>query len=128
MWQPKDLFRNGLQIWEFQIDSEFSIILNFPKLQKWHNKYQSWPCHQLGHARIGWRITVQQKLPKSYFQTQFSMLKINLIFQKKISSKNINLGDHFFVKTIFSRFNFWTNILSKIMPNFWWTDIPCRIL
>ena len=43
------------------------------------------------------------------------------IFQKK----NINLGDKFFlVKAHFSGLNFWTTLLSKIMPNFWWTGIP----
>ena len=30
------------------------------------------------------------------------------------------------LKTLFSRFNFWTTLFSKIMPNFWWTDIPSR--
>ena len=38
-----------------------------------------------------------QKVPKLYFQSQFSMSKINWIF----SSKNINLGDHFLLKTFF---------------------------
>ena len=39
---------------------------------------------------------VRQKVPKSYFQSQFSMSKINGIFSKtKNSFKNINLGDHF---------------------------------
>ena len=44
---------------------------------------------------------VRQKVPKSYFQRQFSMSKINEIFSKKNSFKNINLGDHFFKKTFF---------------------------
>ena len=57
-------------------------------------------------------------MPKLYFQSQFSMSKINQIFSKKISSKNINLGDHFLLKTFFSRLNFWTTLLSKIRPNF----------
>ena len=35
-----------------------------------------------------------QKVPKSYFQNQFSMSKIDGIFSKK-KFKNINLGDHF---------------------------------
>ena len=42
--------------------------------------------------------SVRQKVPKSYFQSQFSVSKINGIFSKKKSFKNINLGDHFFVK------------------------------
>ena len=36
-------------------------------------------------------------------------------------------GFNFLVKTFFSRLNFWTTLLSRIMPNFWWTDIPHRI-
>ena len=39
-------------------------------------------------------------------------------FQKKNSSKNINLGEHFLLNTFFSRLNFWTTLLSKIRPNF----------
>ena len=38
---------------------------------------------------------VCQKVPKSYFQSQFSMSKIDGIFSKKKSIQNINLGDHF---------------------------------
>ena len=38
-------------------------------------------------------MTVCQKVPKSYFQSQFWMSKINQIFsKKKILSQNINLG------------------------------------
>ena len=44
---------------------------------------------------ILWWIMVRQKVPKSYFQSQFSMSKIDGIFSKKKSFKNINLGDHF---------------------------------
>ena len=47
-------------------------------------------------------------------------------FQKKILSKNINLGNHFLVKTFFSKLNFWTTLLSKITPNFWQTLITRR--
>ena len=59
-----------------------------------------------------------QKVPKLYFQSQFSMSKINRNFSKKKSSKNINLGEHFLLNTFFSRLNFWTTLLSKIRPNF----------
>ena len=38
---------------------------------------------------------VCQKVPKWYFQGQFSMSKIDGIFSKKKSFKNINLGDNF---------------------------------
>ena len=40
-------------------------------------------------------IMVYQKVPKLYFQSQFSMSKIKGVFQKRKSFKNINLGDHF---------------------------------
>ena len=39
-------------------------------------------------------------------------------FKNKIFSKNINLRDHFLVNTFFLKLNFWTTLLSKIMPNF----------
>ena len=44
---------------------------------------------------------VCQKVPKSYFQSQFSMSKIDGIFSKKKSFKNINLGDNFLKKHFF---------------------------
>ena len=72
---------------------------------------------------IQW-ITIRQKVPKSYFQSWFSMSKIDGIILIFFSLMNINLGDHFFLKTFFSNFNFWTILFSKIMPNFWWTVIP----
>ena len=37
---------------------------------------------------------VHQKVPKLYFQSQFSMSKIDGIFSKKNPFKNIHLGDH----------------------------------
>ena len=40
---------------------------------------------------------VHQKVQKSYFQSQ----KSTEFFQKKKWFKNINLGDHFFVKVFF---------------------------
>ena len=48
-------------------------------------------------------MTVCQKVPKLYFQSQFWMSKIDQIFSKKKLSKNINLGDHYFLKTFTSR-------------------------
>ena len=42
-----------------------------------------------------------QKVPKSYFQSQCCMSKIDGTFSKKKSFKSINLGDHFFVNNIF---------------------------
>ena len=43
---------------------------------------------------------VCQKVPKLYFQSQFSMSKIDRIFSKKKSFKNINLRDHFWKKSV----------------------------
>ena len=42
-----------------------------------------------------------KKVPKSYFQSQFFMSKMDGIFSKKKLSKNINLGDRFLVKSKF---------------------------
>ena len=42
----------------------------------------------------------RQKMPKSDFQSQFSMSKIVRIFLKKFSLKNINLGALFLVLLI----------------------------
>ena len=51
-------------------------------------------------------MTVCQKVQKSYFQGQFWMSKNNRIFSKKKLSKNINLGDHYLLKTFFTKLNF----------------------
>ena len=61
------------------------------------------------------------------FETIIFVMNIIESFFKRILSKKINLGDHFLVKTFFSRPNFWTTLLSKVAPNFWRTDIPHRI-
>ena len=65
-----------------------------------------------------------QKVPKLYFQSQFSMSKINRNFSKKKFIKEYQFRRTFFVKKFFSRLNFWTSLLSRFFPNFWWTDIP----
>ena len=70
-------------------------------------------------------IMVCQKVLKSY--SNFSMSKINGIFSKKKSSKNINFGDYLCKKHIFSHSIFWTTLFSKTMSNFWRTGAP-RIL
>ena len=49
-------------------------------------------------------MTVRQNVPKSYFQSQFWTSKINQIFSKKKLSKNINLGDHYLLKTFLTQF------------------------
>ena len=68
---------------------------------------------------------VCQKVPKSYFQSQFSVSKINRIFSKIKIIWEYQFRRPFFVKkNIFSNFNFWTTLFSKIMPNFWRTGAP----
>ena len=64
-------------------------------------------CHQEKIFKKILRVmTVCQKVPKSYFQSQFWMSKIDRIFSKKNLSKNINLGDHYLLNTFFSKLNF----------------------
>ena len=46
-------------------------------------------------------MTACQKVPKLYFQSQFWMSKINRFLKEKKISKNINLGDHYLLKTFF---------------------------
>ena len=60
---------------------------------------------------------VRQKVQKLYFQSQFSMSKINRIFSKENSFKNINSADHFLLFFFFFKFK----------PNLLRTDAP-RIL
>ena len=61
-------------------------------------------------------MTVHRKVPKR-------TLKFDLLCQK--SSEFFHLGNHFLLKTLFSSFNFWTTLFSKIMPNFWRTVSHC---
>ena len=64
-------------------------------------------------------MTVRQKVPKSYFQSQFWMSKINRIFSKKILSQNINLGDHYLLKTfIFQNSTFEPLYFLRLRPIF----------
>ena len=60
-----------------------------------------------------------QKWPKSDFQSQFFMSKIIRIFLNFFSFKNMNLGEHFLLLKVFHNFEFWINLFSKMMPNFW---------
>ena len=69
-------------------------------------------------------ITLCQKVPKFYFQI-FNVKNQLIFLKKKIQKYQFRLPFH--VKYIFSRLDFWTTLFSKIMPNFWWTDIPCRV-
>ena len=67
-----------------------------------------------------------KKYQNRTFKFNFRCQKLIEFFQKKNSSKNINLGDHYLLKTFFSKLNFWTTLLSKIKPNFWQTAITPR--
>ena len=69
-----------------------------------------------------------KKCQNRTFKVNFECQKLIEFFQKKFLSKNINLGNHYLVKTFFSKLNFWTTLLSKITPNFWRTDILRRNL
>ena len=64
--------------------------------------------------KIHWWITVVKKVPKLYFQSQFSMSKINRIFQKKNSFKNINSEEHFLLKTFFLNHFFLDSIFEPL--------------
>ena len=57
------------------------------------------------------------------FKVNFRCKRSTEFFHFKIN----NLGNHCLVETLFSSFNFWTTLFSKIVPNFWRTDIPCQI-
>ena len=47
-----------------------------------------------------------QTSQNSYFQSHFSVLKIDRIFPKKKSMKSIQLGDQLLLKTVFENFDF----------------------
>ena len=51
-----------------------------------------------------------KKCQNRTFKFNFRCQKSTELFQKKISFKNINLGDHFLAKTFFSRLNFLTTL------------------
>ena len=70
-------------------------------------------------------MTVQRKVPKSYFQSQLLMLKIDGIFFDFfcIALVNINLGDYFSLKTFFLV----STLLLKSCPIFWRADINWEI-
>ena len=67
-----------------------------------------------------------KKCQNCTFKVDFLCQKSTESFWIFFSLMNINLGDHFLIKTFFSNFNFWTTLFSKIMPNFWRTGIPCN--
>ena len=47
-----------------------------------------------------------KKCENRTFKVNFLCQKSTEFYQKKISSKNINLGDHYLLKTFFSKLNF----------------------
>ena len=83
----------------------------------YHTKQICWQC-----------IMVHQKVPKSCFQSNFLISKINIIFSKKKSFKKINLGNHFLWKNFFFCFFIFEPIyFLKSCQFFLWTGAP-RIL
>ena len=56
----------------------------------------------------------RQKVPKSDFQSNFSISKIDRIFLKKILLKNINLGHQLLLKTFLDKFNLKNNLFLKL--------------
>ena len=59
-----------------------------------------------------------KKCQNCTFKVNFGCQKSTDFFQKKNSSKNINLGDHLLLKTFFSRLNFESLNFLKLCPIF----------
>ena len=77
-----------------------SSVLEFQRWRVLKSKLfgQESTCHQRKIFKKFQRVmTVHQKVPKLYFQSQFWMSKINQISWEKLP-KNINLGDHYLIK------------------------------
>ena len=62
-------------------------------------------------------------------------LKVIFLCQKSFESfwffllKNINLEEDFLLLLFFEKFNFWTTLFSKLVPNFWlsiWTSVKVK--
>ena len=71
----------------------------------------------------------RQKVPKSDFQSHFSMSKIIQIFLNFFSLKNISLEEGFLLLSFFEKLNFWTILFSEMVPNFWrseWTSVKVK--
>ena len=71
----------------------------------------------------------RRKVPKSDFQSHFSMSKIIRIFLIFFSLKNISLEESFLLLSFFENFNFWTTLFFKMVPNFWqsvWTSVKVK--
>ena len=104
------------------------VIWNWAKISTLHSNsiWTIWPTLLITKLTSqfrcsAWLIGLLTKPWRSIFQVNKNYFSIN--FQKKKLSKSINLGDHYLSKTFFSKLNFWTTLLSKIMPNFWQTVI-----
>ena len=103
------LFFEFTQLYMLGMKLNISSVVEFQRWWVLKSKLfgQESTCHQGKIFKKILRVmTVCQKVPKSYFQSQFWISKINRTFSKKILSKNINLGDHyllifFFLNSIF---------------------------
>ena len=71
-----------------------------------------------------------QKVPKSDFQSQFSMFTIHSnLSDFFFLLKNIRFEEGFLLSSFFENFNFWTTLFSKMEPNFWrsvWTFVKVK--
>ena len=64
-----------------------------------------------------------KKCQNHTFKVNFRCKKSTKFFQKKIIWK-YQFGRPFSVKNILFKFNFWTTLFSKIIPNFWQIGAP----
>ena len=73
-------------------------------------------------------VRVCQKVPILDFQSEFSMSKIIRIFLKKIFIEEYQFRHTFFCKKHFCWLLFQNHFITKIMPNFWRTDIWLQLI
>ena len=84
----------------------------------WCYEWNEWVSRKLLYF-VNWHSERYFNFLKSEFLKSFLYVKNQQnVFLFFFSFKNINLGDHFLLKTFYSRLNFWTTLLSKIRPNF----------
>ena len=105
------------------IHSNIRSVVEFQRwwVQKSKLFGQESTCHQGKIFKKFLRVmTVRQKVPKLYFQSQFWMSKINRIFSKKKLSKNTNLGDHYLLNFFFLNSIFEPLYFLKLRPIFGW--------
>ena len=116
VWQTPDEYLSNA--W---FDNSYNCFIILHSINMTIQSLKSWLLIMTASMTATTKITgllMSVRLPQSIF---------NVKNQLNFFKKNINLGDHFLAKHCFSKLNFWTTLLSKIMSNFWWTDISRRI-